>query len=115
MIEPKPLATIVIADHNKFYGMQLILQFQDLVIDLGFPRTHLFLTLSPCRVLMSRRLLAAALRPNQNRMGTALGQAVLRMHQRGMTKGKEDEEFYRLIRVQEEVQCISLMSSFNIM
>ena len=52
---------------------------------------------------MSRRLLTKALRPVERHMGSALGQAMLRMHRRGISGGVDEETFQRLIREQEEV------------
>ncbi|BDA44557.1 probable alternative oxidase, mitochondrial [Coccomyxa sp. Obi] len=53
-------------------------------------------------VLMSRRVLANALRPVQRHMGSALDQAMLRLHGRGLSGGVDEETFQRLIREQEE-------------
>jgi len=114
VMDPKPLAIIIFAYIDKYHGVQKYLKVRtsdlnwDILVLISFWPWRLL-----AGVLMSRRLLAAALRPSQIHMGTALGQAVLRMQQRSMTISKEEEEFYRLIRVQEEVQCMSLMSSFN--
>jgi hypothetical protein len=53
---------------------------------------------------MGSRLLTSALQSTQRHMGSALGQAMLRMHQRGLSKMVDEEAFQRLIREQEEVQ-----------
>lgn len=52
---------------------------------------------------MGSGLLRTALQSSKRHMGTSLGQAMLRMQQRGLSKAVNEETFQRLIREQEEV------------